>query len=320
MAPVQVPQAGELRDLVVPQEPRAAVDLGGQNQAAVEGLEHEVVLPEVQAGGQAHAVVLDQAIHARHEAPIERPGAVMDGGPRVAVEDVDVGLGALPQRGGGVGLGRAQVDPLVQHQEVGAVTAALRQGSGEDLLLLGPQAAGHPVELEHQEVVVAAQIDQHVGARALLLGGLAEAVGPQPDAQAAAEGGGLLHQRCEAARKLLPELPRVEGPAVVGDQPPDARRVGPVIHVAHVQGVDVELHAVLVVEPGPELQVDQRLGLGRALVLAVDPVEVVRARRGPLVGPGEDLLRGGRLGDPERREQDREAGRGTMPAHEAPSY
>jgi hypothetical protein len=46
---VQVENARELRKLVVPQKPRAAIQLRREDHRAVEGLENQIVLPEIKA-------------------------------------------------------------------------------------------------------------------------------------------------------------------------------------------------------------------------------------------------------------------------------
>jgi hypothetical protein len=51
------------------------------------------------------------------------------------------------------------------------------------------------------------------------------------------------------------------------------------INVPGVEGVDFELHPILIMEPLEELQIGQRLRFGVASVPVVDPREILGARR-----------------------------------------
>jgi hypothetical protein len=70
----------------------------------------------------------------------------------------------------------------------------------------------------------------------------------------------------------------------------NARRIGAVVDITHVKGIDVELQPELVMEPLKELHVQEGLGFCRALVLAVDPVEVVGLGGSAFVGPGKNAV------------------------------
>ena len=96
VAAVQVVDARELGELVVAQEPGIAVDLGRDHHLAVEGLEHQVVVPAIQAGRQADPVVLEQAIQLVRQSARQGTGTMVGGGAMVGHMDVDVGLGPLP--------------------------------------------------------------------------------------------------------------------------------------------------------------------------------------------------------------------------------
>ena len=74
----------------------------------------------------------------------------------VDAEHVDVGFHALPEKGGGIGLGALEAQPVVQQDQVRAVLPAPDHHLDEGVFLLGPQRAAHRVELEERELEVPA--------------------------------------------------------------------------------------------------------------------------------------------------------------------
>ena len=96
MPAVQVIDARQFGELLIAQEPGVAIDFGRQNQAAVEGLQNQVVLPEIETGGETDAVILGEPLESRHQSAESAPGAVVRGGAGVGHVDVDIGLFALP--------------------------------------------------------------------------------------------------------------------------------------------------------------------------------------------------------------------------------
>ncbi len=127
-------------------------------------------------------MILEQPRQTGNRRSGQGPGPVVQRCVVVAHEDVNVGLGPGPKRGGGVRGRFAQRHSLVEHDEIRTVTPTLFQRLRQRLLLLRAQAASHRVELEHEKVVVTAEFDHHLPSRAFLLGGRTEAVRPQPDA------------------------------------------------------------------------------------------------------------------------------------------
>jgi len=61
------------------------------------------------------------------------------------------------------------------------------------------------------------------------------------------------------------------------DLPRSLKKLLWAIDVAGVEGVDVELHLVFVVEPLEELQIGQRLRLGGTFIPVADPREILGA-------------------------------------------
>ena len=220
-------------------------------------------------------MILETPGEVRRQLPGQCPGPVVGGGPAVGHEDVDIGLDPFPERDALDPGGGAELHAMVLDDEVRAAGPAGLDGPAEDVLFLRPELAGHGVELEGDEIMVPAKRDEHVEARLLLVRRIAEAVGAHPDAQPAAETGRLLDEGIEAAGELRLELLGIQCPVVVRDEASDAGRVGPVIDVSHVEGIDVEGQAILVVEPLEEGHIDERLRLGRPFILAVDPIEIM---------------------------------------------
>jgi hypothetical protein len=181
---------------------------------------------------------------------------------------------------------------VVLDEKVRAIGPRGLDGPAEKALFLGPELAGHGVELEGDEVVVPAKRDKHIEAGLFLFGRVAESVGPHPDAHSTAETGRRLDQGGETAGELGFEFLGFQRPVMIRDEASDPRRVGSVIDVAHIERIDVEGQAVLVMEPQEEGHVDESLGLGRPFVLTVDPVEVVRPGRRELSRRARDRRRG----------------------------
>ena len=278
---MQVEDTREFGVFVVAQEPRASVKLGREDHRAVEGLEDQVIFPVVEAGGKADPVVLGEAFELRRQTAVEGLGPVVGGGPVVGHVHVDVGLGSFPEERGHMGFGLPEIEPVVEHDEVGRVFPASLHEADEGLLLFIAELSADGIHFEKPELVVAAEAGQQVDAGFFLLRSIAETIGPEPDAEASAEAFGLFGEGTETLGKLLLEFPRFGRAIIVG------RIDGP-----GVEGVDVEGHAVFVAQPLEEREIGRRLRGHRSLVGIVDPGEVVRLGGGVFVGSGENLRRG----------------------------
>ena len=195
----------------------------------------------------------------------EGDGAIVGSRLIVAPPDVDVGF-AGPEFGGGVGKSFAEIQAVVQHDQVRGEFPAFLQHVDKGSLFFLAELAAHRVHFEEVEVVVPAQLDQHVGPRLFLLRRIAETVRSQPDTETATERFGLFGDRPETVRKLFLEALGID--AAVAARSVDG---------SGVERVDVEIHAVFVMQPFEEFQIGQRLVLGRALVGVVDPREIVAA-------------------------------------------
>ncbi len=270
---VQVEETRQLGKFVVPEQPGVPVDRRSERKTPVESLEDEIVFPEIQAGRKTHPMVFQAPGKTRRNFPGQGAGPMMGGRPTVGHEDVDISLDAFPQRDGCRAVGGAELHPMVLDDEIGTKNPAGFDGPAKEILFLRPQLPGHGIKLEGDEVVVPAERYEHVQARFFFLRSVAEAVGSHPHAQPAAEPGRLFDEGREAARKLGLELLGIQRSVMIGDETPDSGRIGAVIDVAHVERIDVELQAVFIMEPLEKLQIDKRLGFGRPLVLAVDPIK-----------------------------------------------
>ena len=230
-------------------------------------MEDEIVLPEVEARGEADAVIFDEpfglttAVH-RH-AELDGSDPVVSSGAFISTPDVDVGL-AGPEVSGGVGLTFAKVEPVVQHDQIRAIFPAFLEHFNEGLLFLWAQLAADGVHLEEVEIEIPAKFHEHVGAGLFLLWGISEAVRPEPDTEATVEGFRFGGEWAEAVGELLLETLRVH--AAVAARGIDG---------SCVQRVDIERHAVVVMQPFEKIQIREGLLLGGALVGVIDPRKIM---------------------------------------------
>ena len=274
--PVIVIHPRQLGKFVVPQKPGVPVHLRRQDQAAGKGLIEQVVLKVIQRGGQAHAVVLRQAGQPLYVAAGKQIGPVVHGRDLVVGEHVRIGLLPVPQKGGDVGLRLVQVQPVVQHDQVRRVLAALPQHLGKEGGLFRPQLAADPVQLELGEVMVPAQVDEEIKALLFRLRVVPEAVRRAPQAHADPDGLRRLYHVVVLLRVLGLELCAFQVPIALAGA----------VKVARVPGVDADLHPVGLLHPAEEIQVDQRLALRGALVGVVDPGKILGHGRGFVVRAG----------------------------------
>ena len=134
---MQVEDVGQRGKLVVAQQPRVGIYLGREDEFTAKGLQHEVVLPEVETRGKTDAVVLSEASQVVRRLAAEGFGAVMRRSHVVCHEDVDVGLFAAKQEGGAVFGAGAEVDTMVEQHKVGREAAHLGHHRVEVGILLG---------------------------------------------------------------------------------------------------------------------------------------------------------------------------------------
>ena len=257
---VKIEDPGQSRVLIVTEQPRVTVDLGRKNERPIKGLQYELVLPAIEAGGKTHAVVFGEPFQIRHQSTAEPVRAVVGGRDAVGREDVRVGLPAFPKKGRGMLLRPLETETVVEEDQVGAVLSAFGHHANEGIFLFGAQWSAHSVELEESEIEVAAQADHLLASGGFLGRRIAKAVGATPNAEAGPHLRSELPYRREAVRKLLFET--------IGT---DTAVKALAVDSSGIEGVDIELHAVLVVKPTEELEVDHRLGFGGALVGVVDP-------------------------------------------------
>ena len=270
---VQIIDASQLGELIVPHEPRVAVDLGGQDHASTKGLVDEIVLKVGHRGGDAHAVVLQEAIQALGQAPLKDKAAMVHTRIEVGTVDVHVGFDALPQGGGYVLLRLKQVKAVIEHDEVVAVLAAVAELLGIQSRFLGTKRTANAIYLKESKVIFTAEIHHEIIAGLFGLGGIAKAVGASPQTETDTALGGFIHHGAVAVGVLTAEL----GPLRVAVATPCT------VKVSGVPGIDLDLHAKFSFEPGEELQIRDGLGLGRALIGIIDPGKKLRNGGGALI-------------------------------------
>ena len=178
------------------------------------------------------------------------PGAIVRGGRLIVSPEVNIRF-VTPEFGGRVGEAIAEIQAMIQHDQVRAVFPTFLEHVDKRRLLLGAQLAADRIHLEQVKIVIPAQLDQHVRARTLLLRRIAETIRPQPDAEATPERLGFLGNRAKSVWEILLEPVRV-----------DAAVAARSINGPGVERVDVQVHAVFVMKPLEEIQIGQSLPLG----------------------------------------------------------
>ena len=252
--------------LVVAQEPGVAVELRREDHGAVEGLQDEVVLPVVEARREAHPVVLGEPLELRRQARVRAPrrggGWRSRGSPcarrcrsrRPSQRKVVAWGSALPRASRWLSRMRSGL--------CSAARSIMRMKASCFSSRSCPHTASN---LKSWNSVVAAEL-RSCSIRAASSSG----VSPNPS------GPSHTPSRLPNALGLLGQI----GPKPSGNCPRNLPRPGRAVEALAVdrpgvEGVDVEHHPVLVVQPLEERQVGQGLRFGGALVGVVDPGEVV---------------------------------------------
>ena len=257
---VQVVDIGQLWVFRIAQQPGIGINLGCQQQVAVEGLQYQVVLPAVQTGGEAHTVVFGQSGEVVGSHACKRLCAVVGCRHAVGHEHIDVGLCPAQQVSGGVACGIPQVQSVVEQDEIGCNLPHAGHHAVKGTIFLRPQLAAYRIHLEQPETVVPHQSHHHLLPFVRFLFGGAEAVRAAPQAEVNAHVGRFLAQGRKALWKLFAETVRTGGTVHLGS-----------VHRPGIKGVDVDLHPVCVLQPAEKVQIDARLGIRGSFVRIVDP-------------------------------------------------
>ena len=180
---MQVVDVGQLWELIIPQQPGIGIDLRSEDQVAVEGLQDQVILPTIQAGGEAYAMILRQAGQSLRSLAGDRLSPMVRSGHPVGHEHVDVGLLTTQQERGGVAGRLTQLQTVVQQDKVGSDLPHTGHHPVERVVFLRTQLATDRVHLEEPEAIVTHQADHHLLPILRLLIGRAEAIGSAPQAK-----------------------------------------------------------------------------------------------------------------------------------------
>ena len=245
---MQVENAAQPGEFVISEKPGVPVDLRGEDQAAVEGLKDKVVFPEIETGREADSMVFRQALEIRRQAARQRPGTIMGGGRAVFHVDVDVGLLSAPQERGGMGFCLAEIEPVVEDNQIRRILPACGHGLGECRLFLIPQLSADGIELKELEPVIAAKAHQQIGAGLFLCGRIPESVRPAPQPQPAGERFGQRGNAAPAIGILGLELIALQVAVVVG-----------AVDIAGIPRIDAQPHSILIVQPLEKLKIDKGL-------------------------------------------------------------
>ena len=257
---MQIVDIGQLRELIVTQQPGIGIDLRRENQVAVEGLQDQVILPTIQTGGEANAMILRQAGQSLGGLTGDRLSPMVRSGHPIGHEHVDIGLSATQQKGGRVTGSLAQLQTVVQQDKVWGDLSHTGHHPVERIIFLRTQLATNRIHLEETETIVTHQANHHLLPLLRLLLGRAEAIGSAPQTKMDTQLRRLLTQRPEPLRELPPETIRLSG----------AIHLRP-IHGSRIEGIDVELHPEPLLHPTEEVEVDAGMRIRRSLVRVVDP-------------------------------------------------
>ena len=159
---------------------------------------------------------------------------------------------------------RPEIQAVVEKHEIGRKSSDFGHHAVERLVFVLAQLSADGIHFKKTEVVILHQTCHHVGTLLGLGFAVAETVGSAPYPQPRVHIGRLSAQRTEA----------------FGELPFETVGLSAAIHFGTVDGscvkcVDVEFHAILVVEPAEEVEINPCLLCCSTFVGVVDPREVL---------------------------------------------
>ena len=181
---MQIEDIGQLGILIISQQPGIGIEFGSQDEFSTESLKDEFILPIVETGAQAHAMVLSQSGKVVGGTSGYAHSPVMRSRHLVHHMHIHVGLCSSQQEGGAVLGARTQIKPVVEQHEIGTILTYACHHAVKVSILLWSQLAAHGIHLEESETVIPHQGHHHLLALQSFLLGISESIGASPQSQA----------------------------------------------------------------------------------------------------------------------------------------